>query len=93
MSRKASSQQLVHSGSKNSRARGGRRQLPKTKKKVALRVRRQRADGSGFGNLHDAPAEETRTPSSELSSNIRTTWSMSNQVRVLEIVKTSEDKR
>ena len=44
----------------NCRARGERRQLPRTKKKGALRVRRQREDWSGLGNLHDGLAEEAR---------------------------------
>ena len=39
-------------------ARGGRRQLPRTKKKGALRVRRQREDESGLGSLHDGLARE-----------------------------------
>ena len=46
----------------NSRARGERRQLPRTKKKGELRVRHHREDGSGLGNLHDGLAEEARTP-------------------------------
>ena len=33
-------------------------------KKEALRMRRQREDGSGPGNLHDGLAEEARSPSS-----------------------------
>ena len=36
----------------NSRARGKRRQLSRTKKKGALRVRSQREDWSGLRNLH-----------------------------------------
>ena len=48
----------------NSRARGERRQLPKTKKKGELRVRPQREDRSGLGNLHDGLAEEARTSGS-----------------------------
>ena len=48
----------------NCRARGERPQLPRTKKKGALRVRRQREDWSGLGNLHDGLAEEARSPGS-----------------------------
>ena len=45
------------------RERGRRRQQPRTKKKGALRVRRQREDGSGPGNrqLPKSPASETFT--------------------------------
>ena len=48
----------------NSRARGGRRQLPRTKKKGAQRVHRQRENGSGLGNLHDGLVEAARNPGS-----------------------------